>query len=77
MLSGLFAGLAGVLYAIQNRFAAPDFVFVLVPGETVSPAVALASRLPGPTLAPRMRLWFSWRLRRWRQDTTRRRPGQE
>ena len=27
MLSGLFAGLAGVLYAIQNRFAAPDFVF--------------------------------------------------
>ena len=27
MLSGLFAGLAGVLYAIQNEFAAPDFVF--------------------------------------------------
>src|SRR5499433_4179435 len=27
MLSGLFAGLAGVLYAIQNKFAAPDFVF--------------------------------------------------
>jgi branched-chain amino acid transport system permease protein len=26
MLSGLFAGLAGVLYAIQNKFAAPDFV---------------------------------------------------
>src|SRR5207249_10717215 len=30
LLSGLFAGLAGVLYAIQNRFAAPDFVFFLV-----------------------------------------------
>jgi branched-chain amino acid transport system permease protein len=35
MLSGLFAGLAGFLYAIQNRFAAPDFVFFLVSGETV------------------------------------------
>jgi branched-chain amino acid transport system permease protein len=35
MLSGLFAGLAGVLYAIQNRFAAPDFVFFLVSGDTV------------------------------------------
>jgi len=35
MLSGLFAGLAGVLYAVQNRFAAPDFVFFLVSGETV------------------------------------------
>jgi branched-chain amino acid transport system permease protein len=35
MLSGLFAGLAGVLYAFQNRFAAPDFVFFLVSGETV------------------------------------------
>src|SRR6201997_1555769 len=35
MLSGLFAGLAGVLYAIQNRFAAPSFVFFLVSGETV------------------------------------------
>jgi branched-chain amino acid transport system permease protein len=35
MLSGLFAGLAGVLYAIQNRFAAPDFVFFSVSGETV------------------------------------------
>jgi branched-chain amino acid transport system permease protein len=35
MLSGLFAGLSGVLYAIQNRFAAPDFVFFLVSGETV------------------------------------------
>src|SRR5206468_1217138 len=29
MLSGLFAGLAGVLYAIQNKFAAPDFVLFL------------------------------------------------
>ena len=28
MLSGLFAGLAGVLYAIQNKFAAPDFVIL-------------------------------------------------
>lgn len=35
MLSGLFAGLAGALYAIQNRFAAPDFVFFLVSGEVV------------------------------------------
>jgi branched-chain amino acid transport system permease protein len=35
MLSGLFAGLAGVLYALQNRFAAPDFVFFLVSGEVV------------------------------------------
>jgi branched-chain amino acid transport system permease protein len=35
MLSGLFAGLAGLLYAIQNRFAAPDFVFFLVSGEVV------------------------------------------
>jgi len=35
MLSGLFAGLAGVLYAIQNEFAAPDFVFFLVSGEAV------------------------------------------
>ena len=32
---GLFAGLAGVLYAVQNRFAAPDFIFFLVSGETV------------------------------------------
>jgi branched-chain amino acid transport system permease protein len=35
MLSGVFAGLAGVLYAVQNRFAAPDFVYFLVSGETV------------------------------------------
>jgi branched-chain amino acid transport system permease protein len=35
MLSGLFAGLAGALYAIQNRFAAPDFVYFVVSGETV------------------------------------------
>jgi branched-chain amino acid transport system permease protein len=35
MLSGVFAGLAGVLYAIQNRFAAPDFVFFLISGEVV------------------------------------------
>jgi branched-chain amino acid transport system permease protein len=35
MLSGLFAGLAGVLYAIQNRFASPDFVFFIVSGEVV------------------------------------------
>jgi branched-chain amino acid transport system permease protein len=35
MLSGLFAGLAGVLYAIQNKFAAPDFVFFIVSGEVV------------------------------------------
>jgi branched-chain amino acid transport system permease protein len=35
MLSGVFAGLAGVLYAIQNRFAAPDFVYFLVSGEVV------------------------------------------
>ena len=35
MLSGLFAGLAGVLYAIQNKFAAADFVFFVVSGEVV------------------------------------------
>jgi branched-chain amino acid transport system permease protein len=35
MLSGFFAGLAGVLYAIQNKFAAPDFVLFLISGETV------------------------------------------
>src|SRR5438552_18246932 len=35
MLSGLFAGLAGVLYALQNKFAAPDFVFFVVSGEVV------------------------------------------
>jgi len=35
MLSGLFAGLAGVLYALQNRFAAPDFVYFLISGEVV------------------------------------------
>ncbi len=35
MLSGLFAGLAGVLYALQNKFAAPDFVFFLLSGDVV------------------------------------------
>jgi len=35
MLSGLFAGLAGVLYAVHNRFAAPDYVFCLISGEVV------------------------------------------
>ncbi|MBI4629332.1 MAG: branched-chain amino acid ABC transporter permease [Candidatus Rokubacteria bacterium] len=35
MLSGLVAGLAGVLYAIQNKFVAPDFVFFVVSGEVV------------------------------------------
>ena len=35
MLSGIFAGLAVVLYAIQNKFAAPDFVLFLVSGEAV------------------------------------------
>jgi branched-chain amino acid transport system permease protein len=35
MLSGLFAGLAGVLYAIQNKFAAPDFLSLFVSGEVV------------------------------------------
>jgi branched-chain amino acid transport system permease protein len=35
MLSGCFAGLAGVLYGIQNKFAAPDFVFFLISGEVV------------------------------------------
>jgi branched-chain amino acid transport system permease protein len=35
MLSGVFAGLAGVLYAVQNKFAAPDFVFFVVSGEVV------------------------------------------
>jgi branched-chain amino acid transport system permease protein len=35
MLSGLFAGLAGVLYAVQNKFASPDFVFFAISGEVV------------------------------------------
>jgi branched-chain amino acid transport system permease protein len=35
MLSGLFAGLAGALYAIQNEFAAPDFVYFLFSGDTI------------------------------------------
>ena len=35
MLSGLFAGLAGILYALQNKFAAPDFVFFVISGEVV------------------------------------------
>ena len=35
MLSGLFAGLAGVLYAVQKEFAAPDFVYFLTSGEAV------------------------------------------
>ncbi len=35
MLSGLFAGLAGVLYAVQNRFAAPNFVFFDVSANVV------------------------------------------
>src|SRR5215469_16626176 len=35
MLSGLFAGLAGVLYAVQNQFAAADFVFFTTSGDTV------------------------------------------
>lgn len=35
LLSGLFAGLAGALYAVQNKFAAPDFVFFTISGEVV------------------------------------------
>jgi len=35
MLSGLFAGLAGVLYAVQNQFAAAEFVFFNTSGDTV------------------------------------------
>ena len=35
MLSGMFAGLAGVLYAVQNEFAAPDFVYFVTSGDTV------------------------------------------
>jgi branched-chain amino acid transport system permease protein len=35
MLSGLFAGLAGVLYAVQNQFAAAEFVFFATSGDTV------------------------------------------
>jgi branched-chain amino acid transport system permease protein len=35
MLSGVFAGLSGILYAIQNKFAAPDFVFFVISGEVV------------------------------------------
>jgi branched-chain amino acid transport system permease protein len=35
LLSGLVAGLSGVLYAVQNRFAAPDFVHFILSGEAV------------------------------------------
>ncbi|HZS34399.1 MAG TPA: branched-chain amino acid ABC transporter permease [Methylomirabilota bacterium] len=35
LLSGVVAGLAGVLYAVQNKFAAPDFVHFVLSGETV------------------------------------------
>src|SRR3989449_5462166 len=35
MLSGPLAGLSGVLYALQNKFAAPDFVFFVVSGGGV------------------------------------------
>ncbi len=35
MLSGLFAGLPGVLYAVQNQFAAAEFVFFTTSGDTV------------------------------------------
>jgi branched-chain amino acid transport system permease protein len=35
MLSGLFAGLAGVLYAVQNQFVAPNFVYFITSGDTV------------------------------------------
>ena len=35
MLSGVFAGLSGVLYALQNKFAAPDFVHFITSGDTV------------------------------------------
>src|SRR5260370_8287087 len=35
MLARLFAGLAGVLDALQSQFAAPSFVFFVVSGETV------------------------------------------
>jgi branched-chain amino acid transport system permease protein len=35
MLSGLFAGLAGVLYAIQNQFVSPNFVYFITSGDTV------------------------------------------
>jgi branched-chain amino acid transport system permease protein len=35
LISGLVAGLAGVLYAIQNQFAAPDFVYFITSGDTV------------------------------------------
>lgn len=35
MLSGFFASLAGVLCAIQNEFAAADFVFFITSGDTV------------------------------------------
>jgi branched-chain amino acid transport system permease protein len=35
MLSGLFAGLAGVLYAVQNQFVSPTFVYFITSGDTV------------------------------------------
>jgi branched-chain amino acid transport system permease protein len=35
LLSGLCAGLSGALYAIQNKFAAPDFIHFVLSGEAV------------------------------------------
>src|SRR5262249_49701244 len=35
MLSGLFAGLAGVVFSGQNEIAAPPFVYFFTSGETV------------------------------------------
>ena len=55
MLSGLFAGLAGVLYAIQNKFAAPDFVLFLISARL---------RPPRP-----QSLSFEGGRRRWRPTT--------
>src|SRR2546429_7495240 len=49
MLSGLFAGLAGGLYAVQNKLAAPDLVFFLVSGEVAAfNVMGGMGRLAGP-----------------------------
>jgi branched-chain amino acid transport system permease protein len=64
MLSGLFAGLAGVLYAIQNSFASPNFVYFQVSGETVIfNVMGGVGTLVGPILGAGvfllLREWFS------------------
>ena len=66
MLSGLFAGLAGVLYAVQNRFAAPNFVFFDVSGEVVIfNVLGGIGTLVGPVLGAAVFFLLREGLSRW------------